>query len=362
MAIVNNIKLINFRNFNDFTISFDRKLNIFFGKNGCGKTNILESISLIAKGRGIRNSNIYNLIKNNKNNFFIKNNLEIKNNIYNIEIFAENKNEKLKKIIKINDDLSKESNDFLNHSISFIFFLPEMERLFQTSPSYRRNFLDRLIFSGRNDYNKLINKYKKLLLERIKILQANTIDNDWLINIEKEISNLGCEIYKARLLQINSINSNIEILKNDHKFPFDVRLTIKDDFFNNQISYENYLLKLSDTRFYDKKYGGTKFGPHKSDIIATINDEFDASLLSTGQQKTVVLIILLSHCNYLVNFKNKHPILLLDEIGSHLDLNNRQILLDMINRFNVQFFLTGTDKNLFSFVSTNAQFYNINNI
>ena len=359
MAILNNIKLINFRNFNDFKLSFDKKLNIFFGKNGCGKTNILEGISLIAKGRGIRNSNINNLIKKNHDKFLINNNLEVKNNNYNIEIFTENKNDKFKKIIKVNDDLSRESLDFLNHSISFIFFLPEMERLFQSSPSYRRNFLDRLIFSSRNDYNRLINRYKKFLLERIKILKTNIVDNDWLKNIEKEISNLGFEIYQARLSQINSINNNIEILKNDHNFPFNVKLTIKDDFFNDQISHELYLLNLKDSRYYDKKHGGIKFGPHKSDLIATINDDFDASILSIGQQKTVVLIILLSQCNFLVNYKNLNPILLLDEIGSHLDSNNRQILLDMINKFNIQFFLTGTDKNLFSFVSTNAQFYNI---
>ena len=141
--------------------------------NGCGKTNILEGISLIAKGRGIRNSSISNLIKKKEHNFLIKNNLEIKNNNFDIEIFTENKNDKFKKIIKINDDSSKESIDFLNQSISYLIFLPEMERLFQASPSYRRNFIDRLIFSSRNDYNRLINKYKKSLLERIKILQSN---------------------------------------------------------------------------------------------------------------------------------------------------------------------------------------------
>ena len=116
---------------------------------------------------------------------------------------------------------------------------------------------------------------------------------------------------------------------------------------------------MIDSRSYDKQYGGTKIGPHKSDILGIINNDFDASLLSTGQQKTVVLMILLAQCNYLVNCKDINPILLLDEIGSHLDSNNRQILLDMIDRFEIQFFLTGTDKDLFSFVSTKAQFYNI---
>ena len=362
MAKINKIKFNNFRNFTDYKISFDKKLNIFFGKNGSGKTNILEGISLISKGRGIRNSNISNLINKKQNNFLIKSDLNIDNNNFDIEIYTEKKNDKLKKIIKINDDLSKDSLDFLNQSISYIIFLPEMERLFQTSPSQRRNFLDRLIFSSRNDYNKLINKYKKFLLERIKILQGNIIDDDWLNNVETEICNLGIEIYKERLAQVGSINSNFISLKTDHKFKFNVELKIKDDFLKNQISFEEYLSNLQKSRIFDKKYGGTKIGPHKSDLIAIIDDDFEASLLSTGQQKTIVLMILLSQCNFLVNHKNINPILLFDEIGSHLDLYNRQILLDMINKFKIQFFLTGTDKNLFSFVSTKGQFYNITDL
>ena len=359
MAKIKNIHFNNFRNFTNYKISFEQKLNILFGENGCGKTNILEGISLNSKGKGIRNSSISDLIKKKEHNFLIKNNLEIKNNSFDIEIFTQNKNNKFKKIIKVNEDSSKESIDILNKFISFLIFIPEMERLFQASPSYRRNFIDRLVFSTKYNYNSLINKYKKLLLERIKILQQNVIDNHWLSHIERDISSLGLEIYQLRHSQINLINKNLNILKNDHNFQFNLELEIKDDFFNIDLSFEQYLSYLIDSRSYDKHYGGTKIGPHRSDILGIINNDFDASLLSTGQQKTVVLMILLAQCNYLVNFKDINPILLLDEIGSHLDSNNRQILLDMINRFEIQFFLTGTDKDLFSFVSTKAQFYNI---
>ena len=161
MTKVNLINANNFRNFQNIEISFDKKLNIFFGNNGSGKTNILEIISLISKGRGFRNDSIFNLIKNNQEKFIIKSSLEIKNNDYDLEIFTDNKDNKLKKITKINNDTSKDSMEFLYSSLSYLIFLPEMERLFQASPSYRRNFIDRLIFSEKNDYNKLINKYKK---------------------------------------------------------------------------------------------------------------------------------------------------------------------------------------------------------
>ena len=362
MAKIKNIEFSNFRNFNNFKISFDDKLNILFGDNGCGKTNILEGISLISKGRGIRNSSIDNLIKKGKDKFLIKNDLEIKKNNFDIQIFTETKNDKFKKIIKINDDLSKDILDFLNKSISYLVFLPEMERLFQASPSYRRNFIDRLIFSSKNDYNQLVNKYKKTLLERFKILQANNFDEDWLSHIENKISLLGIEINHLRISQLDFLNSELRDLKKDHNFQYDVVLKIKDGSLENGITHEKYLSILQNSRLYDKQYGGTKIGPHKSDIISIINNDFEASLLSTGQQKAVVLMILLAQCNFLVNKKNIHPILLFDEIGSHLDKQNRQILLDMINRFDIQFFLTGTEKNLFSFVSTNAQFYNITDV
>ena len=359
LVSIRNIHFYNFRNFKNFKTTFDSKLNILFGDNGCGKTNILEGISLIAKGRGIRNTNIINLIKKKEDNFLVRNNIEIQKNDFNIEIFAEQKNEKFKKVIKINKDASKDSLNFLNHSISYLIFLPEMERLFQTSPSYRRNFLDRLIFSSKNDYNRLINKYKKSLLERNKILQFSNIDNDWLNRIESEISLLGLEIYELRNLQLKTINIELNNMKNDYNFQFDVKLDTKDEFIKNEITFEEYLSSLQNSRAHDKQFGGTKIGPHKSDIISIVNNEFEASLLSTGQQKTIVLMILLAQCNYLVNQRKIKPIFLFDEIGSHLDKHNRQILLDMINRFENQFFLTGTDKNLFSFVSTNAQYYNI---
>ena len=101
MAKIKNIEFNNFRNFKNFKTSFDNKLNILFGNNGCGKTNILEGISLIAKGRGIRNSNIKNLIKKKEDNFLIKNNLEIqKNNFLILKYLLNKKMKNLKKLLK----------------------------------------------------------------------------------------------------------------------------------------------------------------------------------------------------------------------------------------------------------------------
>ncbi len=341
---------------------FQDKCNILFGNNGAGKTNILEGISLLSKGRGIRNSSYSNLVKNDQVNFNIKSSININNVEYDIDIFTETRENKLRKNIKINNDSSKEAVHLLNSSLSFLIFIPEMERLFLSSPNSRRNFIDRLIYSKNNSYNTLINKYQKYLTERSKILQHDTYDNDWISEIENEISKLGIKIYEQRKEQLNILNKYIDALNIDNEYPFSIRLNIKDNFYDLNCDILKYSSNLKESRELDKIFGGAKFGPHKSDIIASINNEFNASQLSTGQQKTVVLMILLAQCNYLINDQQKKPIILFDEICSHLDENNRKILLDMINQLDLQFFLTGTEKNLFSFISTNIKFYNITNL
>ena len=362
MVKIKKIQLNNFRNFKNFSLNFDSKVNILYGNNGSGKTNILESISLLSKGRGIRNSQLLNIIHKEENKFLIKSLLEINKSNIDLEIFTSFQDNKYKKNIKVNDNISNEDLKYLNSSLSFLIFIPEMERLFQSSPTTRRNFIDRLIFSYNKDYNKLINKYKKNILERNKILQNNIFDKNWINIIENEISIQGQKIYELRHTQLTILNKQIKYLNKLNNYQFEIDLKIDDSFYNPKLDLKIYLSNLFNSRDLDKKLGGTKVGPHKSDISAQINGKFDASQLSTGQQKTVILMIILAQCNYLVNEKKIKPIILLDEICSHLDSYNRKILLDLINSFDVQFFLTGTEKSLFSFISTNVHFCNITNL
>ena len=288
---------------------FQDKCNILFGNNGAGKTNILEGISLLSKGRGIRNSSYSNLVKNDQVNFNIKSSININNAEYDIDIFTETRENKLRKNIKINNDSSKEAVHLLNSSLSFLIFIPEMERLFLSSPNSRRSFIDRLIYSKNNSYNTLINKYQKYLTERSKILQHDTYDNDWINEIENEISTLGIKIYEQRKEQLNILNKYMNALNIDNEYPFSIKLNIKDNFYDLNCDIFKYSSNLKESRELDKIFGGAKFGPHKSDIIASINNEFNASQLSTGQQKTVVLMILLAQCNYLINDQQKKPII-----------------------------------------------------
>ncbi len=359
MQYFKNIRFVNFRNFNKYSLDFSRGCNVFYGQNGCGKTNILEGISLFSKGRGLRKDKISNIINKKHNKFLVKSDFSNNEIIYNLTLETEIKKNKIRKILSVNNDFAKESIQTINEIISTLYFLPENERLFISSPSNRRNFIDRLIFSYNKSYNKKINEYNKFIQERSKLLIQNIFDESWLNQLEKNISSYGLEIYAIRKVQINFLIENLNTYLKNFNLPFNISVKLDDTFYSDNTDQELYAQELKKNRKIDSLIGGAKVGPHKSDYIFYTNDNFEVSQLSTGQQKTLILLIYLSQCEYLVNIKKKQPILLLDEVCSHLDDINRKILLTLLNSFKLQVFMTGTKKNLFSFLSTNTNFCNI---
>ena len=359
MGYFNNINLINFRNFENYSLSFSNNCNVFYGKNGSGKTNILEAISLFSKGRGLRKDKLSNIIKKNCEKFILKSDFKNEEIIYNLISETENVNNRIKKIFTVNNDKSNDSLQTIYDLTTFLYFLPETERLFQSSPSIRRNLIDQFIFTSQNNYNKLINKYTKLVQERSKVLLNNNNNESWLNQLEKNIAIAALEIYSLREGQIKILIENLNIYLNDFNLPFKLDAKLTDKFYISNFSNEDYQKKLKDNRKIDILFGGCNIGPHKSDFIFYVNDDTFVSQLSTGQQKTIILLMYLSQSKYLFEVKGKKPILLLDEVCSHLDEVNRNILLTLVESFNFQIFMTGTSENLFSFLSTNTNFCNI---
>jgi DNA replication and repair protein RecF len=358
LGYFNSIDLINFRNFENYSISFSKNCNVFYGKNGSGKTNILEGISLLSKGRGLRKDKFVNIIKKNCDKFIIKSDFKSEEIIYNLISETENLNNRFKKILTVNNDKSSDSLEFIYEKTPFLYFLPDTERLFQASPSIRRNLIDQFIHTNQHKYNKLINRYNKLILERSKIL-INNNDESWLNQLEKNISADALQIYYLRENQLKILINNLNIYLRDFDLPFKIDTTIIDKFYTSNLKSEDYEFALKNNRKIDALVGGCAIGPHKSDYMFCVNNNSFVSQLSTGQQKTIILLMYLSQCKYLSEVKFKQPILLLDEVCSHLDDVNRNVLLTLIETFKLQIFMTGTSKNLFSFLSTNAHFCNI---
>lgn len=361
MGYFKKIKLFNYRNFTYFENDFSERCNVLFGENGSGKTNILEAISLFGKGRGFRKDNISNIIKFKEESFINYGYFYNQEIINEIKVSSEKNQKNFKKKMSLNSDTSRDSINYLHSLFSFISFFPEMERLFLLSPKYRRNFIDNLIFSRKKNYNTLVNKYKKLITERNKVLNSQFNENMWLEKLEQDIANSGIEIYLERESQLEILNKQLALLAKRKKHSYNIKVEILDIFIKEDMNLDYYSHSLKQSRLEDKLVGGAKIGPHKSDIFCKISDDISASQLSTGQQKTLVLLLILAQCNYLVEECKLSPILLMDEVCSHLDEKNRWILLQLTKDFNLQIFMTGTDKNLFSFLSTNTKFYNIRN-
>ena len=359
MGYFNSIDLINFRNFKDYSISFSKNCNVFYGKNGSGKTNILEGISLLTKGRGLRKDKFKNIIKKNCEKFIIKSDFQSEEIIYNLIAETENINARLKKKLTVNNDKSSDSLELIYDKTPFLYFLPETERLFQSSPSIRRNLIDQFIYTSHNKYNKLVNRYNKLIQERSKILINNNNDDSWLNQLEKNISADGLQIYSLRVDQLNILINNLNIYLKEFDLQFNIDTTLIDKFYTSNLQNEDYEETLKNNRKIDALVGGCAIGPHKSDYMFSVNNNSFVSQLSTGQQKTIILLMYLSQCKYLTEVKFKQPILLLDEVCSHLDAINRNVLLTLIETFKLQIFMTGTSESLFSFLSTNANFCNI---
>ncbi len=358
MGYFSSIDLINFRNFENYSLNFSKNCNVFYGKNGSGKTNILEGISLLAKGRGLRKDKFTNIIKKNCEKFIIKSDFRSEEIIYNLVAETDNINNRIKKTLTVNNDKSSESLELIYNQTPFLYFLPETERLFLASPSTRRNLIDQFIYTSHNKYNKLVNRYNKLIQERSKIL-INNNDETWLNQLEKSISVDALQIYSLRESQLNILINNLNIYLRNFDLPFKIDTKLNDKFYTSDLKNEGYEDILKNNRKIDTLVGGCAIGPHKSDYMFSVNDNSFVPQLSTGQQKTIILLMYLSQCKYLTEVKLKKPILLLDEVCSHLDDVNRNILLTLIDTFKLQIFMTGTSENLFSFLSTNAHFCNI---
>lgn len=364
MGYIKNIFFRNFRNFDQSKFEFSSSNNVILGKNGSGKTNILEGLSLLEKGKGFKKDKIINFINFNNQGLGFNIQSLFQNDEIKLDIKIYNSERNLKKI-SVNNNTDKETINHFESLFSIIYFLPEMERLFLMSPSLRRNFLDRLIYNHDKNYNVIINKYKKSLMERQLLLKDKSYDQNWIEKLESNLCEFGSIIYKKRLTHIENINKILKELTLNKNIYKNFQLKIKDEFLEkNQtilMDKELYLLALKNNRKLDFFLGSCSFGPHRSDFEGLdIRNGFNLNQLSTGQQKTVILLIIISQCKFLISCLKLNPIILLDEVCSHLDKINRNLLLYLIEDINVQVFMTGTDENYFSFLSTKANYCNIN--
>ena len=390
---IEKLKLKNYRNYNEIEIDFDKNINIIYGNNAEGKTNLLESIYICCASKSHKNSKENEIIKFDESEAHIKIFIK-KENDKNIVIDIQLNKDK-KKGIAINKVKINKISEFLG-IFNVIMFAPEDLNIIKEGPSIRRKFLDleicqidKLYISSLNNYNKTLNQ-RNALLKDINI--TSPANKNYLIDMldayDEKLVEYGTEIIIKR-------NKNIEKLAELIK---DIHYKISDDKEELIIDYENdvwascansnvwasyassnvdancassnvwasyaspeeikkvFIKKLKETRDQDIKNQYTGVGPHRDDISFKIDDKDIRKFGSQGQKKTAAISLKLAELKIVRENINETPVLLLDDVFSELDETRQKLLVSNLKNIQTIITCTGIKKNIFDLLNPNKIF------
>ncbi len=344
---VKSIKISNFRNYENQDFEFSPNINIVYGKNAQGKTNLLESIYFLSLGKSHRCITDKDLIKYGKTSLKLNADVIVSEfpKKFTIEINNNKKN------YSIDGNNFKSLNDYVSN-LKVIIFFPEDLNLVKGSPEERRRYINIQISQLNKNYFKILNDYNHLLKIRNDLLKENLktgkLNKNYFDIITKYIINKASYIYLIRKKYIEKIN---EIIGNYYK-KISKFSKIKINYITNisldDLDYE--IIKKELTEKYNKlenaeiNSGVTLIGPHKDDFIFLMNDKDIKKYGSQGQQRMCILSLKLSEIEIFKKESNDNPILLLDDVFSELDDEKKNNLLKNISK-NIQTIITTTDLN-----------------
>ena len=360
---VQSLKLNNFRSYETLDCTFRGCSVVLLGSNGSGKTNILESLSLLSPGRGLRRAP-FEQFRNFKGPAEWGINAKVLSNNSSYKISTGIPAGRIKgREVRINDKKVFASKS-LPEIISVSWLTPSMDQIFVESPSSRRKFLDTMCSSLFNNHASLIKSYEKLMRERNILLQENKFDIDWLDTLETQMSQDGVNIGLNRLNLITGLNTKLDNDENPvwPKAFLKIEGIIEDKLSSNDCeSVKDFFReRLFDNRKKDFFSGRTTFGIHKSDLLVSDrNKGIYANQCSTGEQKSLLIGLILTHLNLVANRSNRYPILLLDEVVAHLDQLRRAALFEQIIETKAQVFMTGTEIDLFSGIKDFSEIFSV---
>lgn len=351
---IKKLTLNNFRNYKNQEIEFGDNINIIFGNNAQGKTNIIEAIYLCAYGKSFRSKKDSDLIKFNEKFAEVSVNCFKSDRETNVSAKVDNQ-----KVFFINDIKQNKISDIIG-KINVIIFTPDDISIIKGGPQKRRRFIDMMISSLRPNYLHLLNTYNKALEQRNNYLKQIKNENklESLLDIwDEQLAELDSKIYEYRNNYIEKIYGNLKdihsLVTNSGKLSEELKLKYistgekKEDFLNN----------LKKSRKIDINRGFTGVGIHRDDIIFYINKKPVSVFGSQGQQRTVVLSLKLAELKVVTEELDDSPILLLDDFMSELDEKRRKVFLEKIKDYQV--IITCTDN--IDIESNNKKIYFVEN-
>ncbi|MFZ2995666.1 DNA replication/repair protein RecF [Sphingobium sp.] len=345
--MIGRLTLSDFRNHADALIVPDHAFIVLTGDNGAGKTNILEAVSMLVPGRGLRGAALSAMARQGgPGSFGIA--ADVDGSVLGTGVSAQAPERRQVRI----GGVASSANALAEH-LSIVWLTPAMDRLFLDSPGGRRRFLDRLTLALHPAHAGHASRYDAAMRARNRLLSdLRQADPAWLSALEAQMGEHGEALGQARTDLVARLNL---VLAEQPDVPF-ARPLIAIDGEENE-SDEPLAARLARERRRDAAAGRTLSGPHRHDLsVIHIAKAQPAALCSTGEQKALLLSILLAHAALVTADRGQPPVLLLDEVAAHLDPSRRAALFDRLAQTGAQIWMTGTEYSLFNDLSMATQF------
>jgi DNA replication and repair protein RecF len=357
------LSLTDFRNYAGLSIELRPGAVVFTGDNGAGKTNLLEAISLFTPGRGLRRAPYGDVAREGGDGGFALHAV-LDGPQGEVEIGTGTVSGEATRRVRINGAPAR-SADAMLEWLRVVWLTPAMDALFTGPAGDRRRFLDRLVLAIDAGHGQRALDYEKAMRGRNRLLADGSRDGAWFEAIEQQMAETGVAIAAARTELVRLLAAMIGRLPDEGPFP-QADLALSGELETQVASLpavdveERFRRALAEGRERDRAAGRTLDGPHRSDLLVRHRPKaMPAELCSTGEQKALLVGMVLSHARLTGEMSGIRPILLLDEIAAHLDSGRRAALFSILEELNCQAFMTGTEPSLFASLEGRAQFLTV---
>ncbi|MGR3761431.1 DNA replication/repair protein RecF [Roseobacteraceae bacterium NS-SX3] len=349
MLALTALTISHFRSHLRAELHLDGRPVAIHGANGAGKTNILEAVSLFSPGRGLRRASAGEMARRPEAlGWKLKGELATPSQVYEVETWSEGGNARQVRI-----DNKAASQVALGQICRMVWLIPAMDRLWIEGAEGRRRFLDRIALSFEPAHAEAALAYDKAMRERNRLLKEKIRDAAWYRVLEGQMAAAGSRIHAARVSAVTLLQeaqgaaetafpvAELELLQSEGSMPE---------------SEEDLRAALEESRFRDLAAGRTLVGPHRTDLIGTYQAKgTPAKDCSTGEQKALLVSLILANARALAGREGAPPVLLLDEVAAHLDAARRAALYDEICALGAQAWMTGAGPELFAELGSRAQ-------
>jgi DNA replication and repair protein RecF len=351
------LRLSAFRNYAAAALDMDGRHLVLTGPNGAGKTNLLEAVSLLSPGRGLRRA-AFDTLGNQASDqpWAVAATVETPDGPADIGTGAADDGGRRVRINGANAKTIEQMSDYLR----LLWLTPAMDGLFTGPAGERRRFLDRLVTTLIPSHSAAVSDYERAMRQRNRLLEEDA-DPLWLNALEAEMAAHAAALHFARVDAVSHLQARIAESLDDQAFPA-AQLALTPLFEDRHTpasspDLEAELRRLwSETRALDRAAGRTIAGPHRVDLeVLYAQKQMPAALGSTGEQKALLVGLILAHARLVKAQTGIVPFLLLDEIAAHLDPDRRAALFGALEALDTQCLMTGTDPMLFEALGERAQ-------